>query len=83
MIIEDDLIMELQDNILEVHKHFQALRDIVNVLQYGFDVVEDSNMSFAVSSLWVIEEQLKLISGKMETGENIMDTIIKHSDKDV
>lgn len=83
MIIKDDLIMELQDNILEVHKHFQALRDIVNVLQYGFDVVEDSNMSFAVSSLWVIEEQLKLISGKMETGENIMDTIIKHSDKDV
>jgi len=83
LIIKDDLIMELQDNILEVHKHFQALRDIVNVLQYGFDVVEDSNMSFAVSSLWVIEEQLKLISGKMETGENIMDTIIKHSDKDV
>lgn len=83
MIIEDDLIMELQDNILEVHKHFQALRDIVNVLQYGFDVVEGCNMSFAVSSLWVIEEQLKLINGKMETGENIMDTIIKHSDKDV
>lgn len=82
MIIEDDLIMELQDNILEVHKHFQALRDIVNVLQYGFDVLEDSNMSFVVSSLWVIEEQLKLINGKMEIGVDIMDTI-KHSSEDV
>ena len=55
----------------------------MNVLQYGFDVVEGCNMSFAVSSLWVIEEQLKLINGKMETGENIMDTIIKQAGKDV
>lgn len=82
MIIEDDLIMELQDNILEVHKHFQALRDIVNVLQYGFDVLEDSNMSFAVSSLWVIEEQLRMINSKMEIGVNTMDRI-KHSSEDV
>lgn len=82
MIIEDDLIMELQDNILEVHKHFQALQDIVNVLQYGFESVTDENNSFVVSSLWVIEEQLKLISGKMEIGVNIMDTI-KHSSEDV
>jgi len=81
--INDDLIMELQDNILEVQKHFQALRDIVNVLQYGFDVVEDGNMSFAVSSLWVIEEQLKLIDGKMAVGVNTMDTIIKQSNQNV
>ena len=83
MAINDDLIMELQDNILEVQKHFRALKDIVNVLQYGFDVVEDSNMSFAVSSLWVIEEQLKLIDGKMAVGVNTMDTIIKQAGKDV
>ncbi|MBS5603515.1 MAG: hypothetical protein KHX84_04095 [Enterocloster asparagiformis] len=83
MTIKDDLIMELQDNILEVQKHFQALRDIVNVLQYGFDVVEDGNMSFAVSSLWVIEEQLKLIDGKMAVGVNTMDTIIKQSNQNV
>ena len=83
MTINADLIMELQDNILEVQKHFRALKDIVNVLQYGFDVVEDGNMSFAVSSLWVIEEQLKLIDGKMAVGVNIMDTIIKQSNKDV
>ena len=83
MTINDDLIMELQDNILEVQKHFQALRDIVNVLQYGFDVVEDGNMSFAVSSLWVIEEQLKLIDGKMAVGVNRMDTIIKQSNQNV
>ena len=83
MTINDDLIMELQDNILEVQKHFQALRDIVNVLQYGFAVVEDGNMSFAVSSLWVIEEQLKLIDGKMAVGVNTMDTIIKQSNQNV
>ena len=83
MTINDDLIMELQDNILDVQKHFQALRDIVNVLQYGFDVVEDGNMSFAVSSLWVIEEQLKLIDGKMAVGVNTMDTIIKQSNQNV
>lgn len=83
MTINDDLIMELQDNILEVQKHFRALKDIVNVLQYGFDVVEEGNMSFAVSSLWVIEEQLRLINSKMEVGVSTMDTIIKHSEKDV
>lgn len=83
MTINDDLIMELQDNILEVQKHFRALKDIVNVLQYGFDVVEDCNMTFAVSSLWVIEEQLRLINSKMEVGVSTMDTIIKHSEKDV
>lgn len=83
MTINDDLIMELQDNILEVQKHFRALKDIVNVLQYGFDVVEDGNMTFAVSSLWVIEEQLRLINSKMEVGVSTMDTIIKHSEKDV
>ena len=83
MTINDDLIMELQDNILEVQKHFQALRDIVNVLQYGFDVVEDGNMSFAVSSLVVIDEQLKLIDGKMAVGVNTMDTIIKQSNQNV
>lgn len=83
MTINDDLIMELQDNILEVQKHFRALKDIVNVLQYGFDVVEENDMSFAVSSLWVIEEQLRLINSKMEVGVSTMDTIIKHSEKDV
>lgn len=83
MTINDDLIMELQDNILEVQKHFRALKDIVNVLQYGFDVVEEGNMSFAVSSLWVIEEQLRLIDSKIEVGASTMDTIIKHSEKDV
>lgn len=83
MTINDDLIMELQDNILEVQKHFRALKDIVNVLQYGFDVVEENDTSFAVSSLWVIEEQLRLISSKIEIGANTMDTIIKHSEKDV
>lgn len=83
MTINDDLIMELQDNILEVHKHFQALQDIVNVLQYGFESVTDENNSFVVSSLWVIEEQLKLIDRKMEIGVNTMDTIIKQAGKDV
>lgn len=83
MTIEDNLIMELQDNILEVQKHFRALKDIVNVLQYGFDVVEEGNMSFAVSSLWVIEEQLRLIDSKLEIGVNTMDTINKHFEKDV
>ncbi|MCC2818873.1 hypothetical protein LK537_16355 [Lachnoclostridium pacaense] len=82
MIIEDGLIMELQDNILEVHKHFQALCDIVNVLQYGFESVTDENNSFVVSSLWVIEEQLRMINSKMEIGVNIMDRI-KHSNEDV
>lgn len=83
MTIEDNLIMELQDNILEIQKHFRALKDIVNVLQYGFDVVEEGNMSFAVSSLWVIEEQLRLIDSKLEIGVNTMDTINKHFEKDV
>ena len=82
MISEDDLIMELQDNILEVHKHFAALRDIVNVLQYGFESVTDENNSFVVSSLWVIEEQLRMINSKMEIGVNTMDRI-KHSSEDV
>lgn len=81
--IDDNLIMDLQDNILETHKHFKVLKDIVNVLQYGFDVVEEGDMSFAISSLWVIEEQLKLIDKKMEVSVSIMDNIKKHSNEEV
>lgn len=51
-------LIEVQDNILDLHRRMKSLQEVISVLESGFEATNDDNCTFVISSFKVVEEQL-------------------------
>ena len=58
MIVTDEEVMRIQDDMMELQRRVKNLKEVVCVLESGFEALNDDNCNYAISSLRVIEEQL-------------------------
>lgn len=70
-------LQKLQDSLIEVEKGIRSLKDIANVLQFGFNAINDDNIRFSISTLTVFEELLWGLEKELCEGLKTLDTILK------
>lgn len=58
MVESDGCLIEVQDNMLELHRHMKSLQEVISVLESGFAAINDDNCNYVISSFKVVEEQL-------------------------
>lgn len=58
----ENTLVVVQDSLYNLRKQIDSLKDLSNVLQSGFEEINDDNNKFVVSCLVVIETQLSYIS---------------------
>lgn len=58
MVVTEDDLMRVQDDMLELHRRMKSLKEMICILESGFEAINDDNCNYVISSLKVIEEQL-------------------------
>lgn len=55
-------LLDVQDGLYDLTKQIGSLKGLTNVLQSGFEEINDDNSEFIISCLQVIETQLSYTS---------------------
>ncbi|HBD01325.1 MAG TPA: hypothetical protein DC053_21430 [Lachnoclostridium sp.] len=58
MVATEEDLMRLQDDMMELHRRMKSLKEMICILESGFEANNDDNCNYIISSLKVIEEQL-------------------------
>ena len=58
MVVTEENLMIVQDDMMELHRRMKSLKEMICILESGFEAINDDNCNYIISSLKVIEEQL-------------------------
>lgn len=70
-------LIEVQDNMLNLHRHMKSLQEVISVLESGFEAVNDDNCNYVISSFKVIEEQLGAMKSDLLKSIDTLASIIE------
>jgi hypothetical protein len=73
----DGSLIEVQDNMLELHRRMKSLQELISVLESGFEAINDDNCTYVISSFKVVEEQLSTMRSDLLKSIDALASIIE------
>lgn len=70
-------LIEVQDNMLDLHRRTKSLQEVISVLESGFGAINDDNCNYVISSFKVVEEQLGTMRSELLKSIDALASIIE------